>query len=320
MSAVFRGERPHTVGTMRDFLDRVLDDPVSALKGVYFGLAAGFVSLRSSEFASPLLEWRHAPLWFALTIVIGGLAVILVRRTPLEVHDRFPILVILASLIWTVGVIRSRFLLFGSAAMQAPRYAPYTTLVGIGLILLLASKVRFQPSLRRPLLLVAAVVVGANALGSLKVLDNQQWVDRQKGEMTDLRAYVLDETQLFDVTGGRCSSAPCLAPGGSSTTCGWLRSVATRVHDPNGNRTSRPDLCPLGRHGHHRSTGAVLCLTRDRSTRCSSRGRWNEPPFELAEAIERSGTEIPTSSRDQADRLVVRALRSVCGQPTDPHP
>ena len=126
MSAVFRGERPHTAGTVGYFLDRVLDDPVAPLKGMYYGLAAGFVSLRSSEFASPLLEWRHAPVWFALTVVLGGLALMLVRRTPLEVHDRFPILVILASLIWTAGVIRSRFLLLGPATMQAPRDACHT--------------------------------------------------------------------------------------------------------------------------------------------------------------------------------------------------
>ena len=188
------------------------------------------------------------------------------------------------------------------------------------MILLLASKVRFQPSLRSPLLVVVAVVVVANVLGSLKVLDNQRWVDRQKGEMTDLRLYVLDETQLFDVTGGRCSSAPCLragwflydmrlAPfrGDQSPRSEWesdLRDPTFALWDDMA-ATDRLELC------------FALPETDDEMLIA-----WtlSEPPFELAEAIERSGTEIPTSSRAVADRLVVRALRSVCGQPTDPHP
>ena len=82
LSAVFRGERPHTVGTMGDFLDRVLDDPVAALKGMYYGLAASFVSLRSSEFASPLLEWRPcAALVTMRPLQLGRPSSALVRRT-----------------------------------------------------------------------------------------------------------------------------------------------------------------------------------------------------------------------------------------------
>ena len=138
--------------------------------------------------------------------------------------------------------------------------------------------------------------------------------------MTDLRAYVLDQTQLFDVTGGRCSNAPCLragwflydmrlAPfrGDESPRSEWesdLRDLTFAVWDDMA-ATDRLELC----FALPETDDAMLIV-------------WtlNEPPFELAEEIERSGTEIPTSSRALADRLVVRALRSVCGQPTDAHP
>jgi len=318
ISSLVRGERLHQGTSNRDFADYVISEPGEVVKGLYYSLARVFVALRPAEGASPLLEWDQAPLWVALTIVVGAVAAVLVWRTPLRAVEHFPILIILTGLIWIVGVLKGRLQGFGVDVTQTDRYAPYTTLIGVGLLLLLASKVRFEPRLRGPFMVLAASVVLVNGLGSLKITDNEVWVDRQQGELADLRAYVRDETQELDIVGQRCSREPCLR------AAWFLQDMGLAAfRDADGPRATGEakvrnlvyDRLDELSAGEKRDVCITSSLLDD-----ATFVEWvlDEPPFALSAAIAEASREIPEDASSTADRLVVRALRSACRQSTEP--
>jgi hypothetical protein len=333
LSAVFSGERSHHELPILEFVESGLRNPGEFLGGLYYSMSTVFVALRPDGLAGPLLGWGHATPWFALTVAIGGLAMVLVWRTPLRTHDRFGILVILTGVIWTVGVLRARAFVIepahlrpgggralGAAAMQAPRYAVYTTLIGVGLILLLASKLRFQPRLRAPLMVVAAFVVLANGLGSLKLVDNQRWVAEQERQVTDLRAYVLDETQEFDPPGRRCTQpVSCLR------AASWLydEKLASFRGDPSPRPAWVQQLRELAFARYDDMAvpdeRRTVCI-RSKVSNDHDLFEWllNSPLFGLTSVIQRAGLEIPDDEQAEAERLVVRLVRDQCRQPTEP--
>ena len=139
----------------------------------------------------------------------------------------------------------SRFLLLGPTTMQAPTARAVHVARGSRFESCCSpQRSDFQPRLRRPLLLTAAVVVLANTLGSLKILDNQLFVDRQKGEMSrpagvcarSDAAVRCDWRPMFERSLSPRRVVPLRHATGSVP---WRRESAIRM----GIGLPRPDLC-----------------------------------------------------------------------------
>ncbi|HEX6418615.1 MAG TPA: hypothetical protein VFZ77_08955, partial [Acidimicrobiales bacterium] len=141
LGRLLTGERSHGEQSFGQFIGLVREDPGGAVGAGVDALAGALVGFRDEppDLLS-FLSWDWSA-WGALaTLVLAAAAVVGVRRGGLTSHDHFPLMLVLASGIWSAGVVRSRLWLVGSEAMQAPRYVSYTTLLGVGLILVLAAK------------------------------------------------------------------------------------------------------------------------------------------------------------------------------------
>ena len=156
--------------------------PLELVEGAYYALATAFVSsLHPEDGATALVSWDLAPLWFIVTVGVAAIATIPHRQDATTSTRSLP------------DPPRAHRLCLGGRsaadqsrlrvvleAMQAPRLALFTVLIGIGLLLLLASKTLDRPRLRRPLLALAAVIVLANGIGSAQLIaDNQHWIKEQ---------------------------------------------------------------------------------------------------------------------------------------------
>ena len=318
LSAIFTGERSHASGSILDFVSYAFDSPREVFRGAYYSVATVFVALRGKGWETLLLERNRYPFWFAVTAVTAVLAILVLRRSPLRSQDCFPLLIILSSAFWTLGTMQARLEDGGAQVMQAPRYASYTTLAGVGLVLLIAPKLQFAGGLRVPLLLIGGFVVLVNGVGSYNLLDNGAWVDEQARELTNLRAYVRDETQEFHVVGGRCTRGPCLRAGYflQDLELGAFRHEA--IHPPSWERDLRDVAFERLDQLSRKDVRAVHEAARALEDRELYDWVLNDAPIELGASIDREGIEIPPAQQADAERLVVRVVRAQTGEPTDP--
>lgn len=210
--AVLTGERRHGSLALRDFIEVVWNDVPEAARGVYFALAGGFVGLhRDPASGLAAIGWGSAWLWLLITAVLVSIAAVGLARSGIKPSHHLPIMLMLTSAIWVGGVLKSRLWLLGAEAMQAPRYAAYTSLLGLGLLLLIGST---WASLGRLRLLAGgaiAVVVVANAIGSIAVTLDDRGAVRQDLELASIAKYVDGRRELPAISGLQCQrNTPCL--------------------------------------------------------------------------------------------------------------
>lgn len=315
LGALFRGQREHAGTTWPDFLSDVVTDPLPALEALYYGVSTSFVAMRTGDEAGPLLEWGFAPLWFGLTVGAVAVAVFLIVKNGVARPHYFPILLAMAGGVWILGVVKARLHLAGPEALQTDRYAAYTALVGVALVLLLTSLSRGHRDMRRVLLAGAAIVVVANAAASLALLDHDDAVAAQKQEIADIRAYAADEIQDFDVRGGRCSRISC----GSLALFLYDMGVgpfADEIPPPAWESDIRSVVSGRFADFGGDERFAVCATTAGLDDAALVTYAREEAPLRLAEDID--PTDVPADRAADADRVVVRAVRSRCGQSTEP--
>lgn len=315
LGALFRGQREHVAAPWSEFLSDVVTDPLPAVEALYYGLSTSFVALRTSDEAGPLLEWGFAPLWFACTLGAVALAVRLGLRTGVERHHYFPLLLAMAGGVWILGVVKARLHLAGPEALQTDRYAPYTALVGIALVLLLAALSRGRREVRRGLLAAVVVVVVANAAGSLELLDHDDAVAAQEREINDIRAYVADEIQDFDVRGGRCRRISCGSLAFFLYDAGvgpFADGIPPPTWETEIRRVVADRFADLS--AEERFTTCATTATLDDAALVAFVA--TDSPVRLDASIDLSGI-VPADRAADAERVVVRAVRSRCGQSTE---
>ncbi len=314
LSVVFTGERTHgNVQTMGGFLRDNLEKPGDALQGLYYAFSTVFVALRPQNDESLLLAWGWAPLWFVLAIVIGGIAFVLVIRTPLHPHEHFSIMLIMTGMIWIVGVLRARLWITGPEGLQASHYPAYTTLIGLGLALLLASKTETVRGVRRPLAVLAAFVVLINGAGSLKILQSDRAQADQRQQLVDIYAFVDDEIQGLPGHWTYCADGSCLRSAQFLEEHGL---AAFRGQGPNRDYTVELRSLvhqPLDDAGAKESEALCRTVVRSDDDRLLE-WAYGESPLRLDAAMETSGFEVSPANAMDADRVVLRTLRSHCRQ------
>lgn len=207
LGELLSGTRAHGEIPWRTFLDIVRDQPADILRAGSEALAGGLFGFHDEG----LLSWDWGWLGLAATLILLAAAGIGLRRGRLESHDHFPLMLILASVIWSAGVLRSRFWLGGVEVMRTPRFVPYTTLLGLGVILLVAGKWRVLRRWRYAVGATLAVVVAVNAIGSLLVSVDGDGKRQQDLELTSLREYVEGSVDVPILAGLQCHfTTPCL--------------------------------------------------------------------------------------------------------------
>jgi hypothetical protein len=212
LGSLLTGTRTHGEMPWGSFFDLVRDRPAEVAQTVRDAIAAGLVGYRASPTSGlGILGWDMAWLGVVVTLVLALAATFGVARSRIEQRDHFPLMLIGASAIWSAGVIRSRFWFLGPDAMRADRYVAYTTLLGLGLIVLLAGK---WSSLGRWRLVAAptvSIVVMLSAVGTLAVTVEDAGERVQEVELASLRNFV-EGTIDVPVQGGlQCKvRTPCL--------------------------------------------------------------------------------------------------------------
>ena len=319
LGVVFTGRRSHDGSSWSGFAEWVVTRPAELLRGLYYALASVLGALNPEKEALVFLSWDFAPVWFILTVAVAALAVYLLLQTPLHRRDHFPILLILTGCVWIGGVLRTRVFPDGPEAMQAPRLALYTAVVGVGLVLLLASKSIDVPSIRRPLLVLGVLIVLANGIGSLRLsVDNQHWIARQPELRQELREFVLGQGHEY-TDGSRCGRrADCLEPA-------WflydMALVPFDEEDPGAERWAIElrrlvsgqlnDLTPDER--------IELCLAAEVSDDPALLDlAVNYSPVDLESAFAGAGIDTSHAARSAAERIAIQGIRLACGLPITP--
>lgn len=213
---LLRGQKGHGGDGPFQFAETLITDPVEPLQSFYYALSQAFVGLHHEATGFTLIRWDLAVIWFAVGMTLTGLAAWGVRRGGVDAADHFPIMLIIATLFWTLGVVRSRVWFFGpEATMQQPRYGINTTMFGIGVLLLLVNKrASLVPRARALAGGLITLIVVANLAGSLSVTTDDSGEVRQDREVAALREYIVGDRDQAPGLGLACSNwAPCFEAG-----------------------------------------------------------------------------------------------------------
>jgi hypothetical protein len=212
LGALLTGTRTHGELPWGSFLDLVRDRPAEVAATVRDAIAAGLVGYRDNPTSGlGILSWDLAWYGFAVTLVLALAATLGLVRSGIEQRDHFPLMLIGATAIWSAGVIRSRFWLFGPNAMHADRYAAYTTLLGLGLIVLLAGRWSILGRWRLVVGATVSIVVMLSAVGTLAVTVEDVGERAQEAELASLRDFVEGSIDVPVQGGLQCKvRTPCL--------------------------------------------------------------------------------------------------------------
>ena len=212
LGALLTGTRPHGELPWGSFLDLVRDRPAEVAAMVRDAIAAGLVGYRDIPIGGlGILSWDLAWYGFAVTLVLTLAATLGLVRSGIEQRDHFPLMLIGATAIWSAGVIRSRFWLFGPDAMRADRYVAYTTLLGLGLIVFLAGKWSILGRWRLVVGATVYIVVMLSAIGTLAVTVEDVGERAQEAELASLRDFVEGSIDVPVQEGAQCNvRTPCL--------------------------------------------------------------------------------------------------------------
>jgi hypothetical protein len=212
LGALLTGTRTHGELPWGSFLDLVRDRPAEVAGTVRDAIAAGLVGYRDHPTSGlGILSWDLAWYGFAVTLVLALAATLGLMRSGIERRDHFPLMLIGATAIWSAGVIRSRFWFSGPDAMRADRYVAYTTLLGLGLIILLAGKWSILGRWRLVVGTTVSIVVMLSAIGTLAVTVDEVGERVQEAELASLRAFVEGSVDVPVQGGLQCNvQTPCL--------------------------------------------------------------------------------------------------------------
>ncbi len=212
LGALLTGTRTHGELPWGSFLDLVRDRPAEVAATVRDAMAAGLVGYRGNPTSGlGILSWDLAWYGFAVTLVLALAATLGLVRNGIEQRDHFPLMLIGATAIWNAGVIRSRFWLFGPNVMRADRYVAYTTLLGLGLIVLLAGKWSILGRWRLVVGATVSIVVMLSAVGTLAVTVDDVGERAQEAELASLRDFVEGSIDVPVQGGAQCKvRTPCL--------------------------------------------------------------------------------------------------------------
>lgn len=317
LSKLIHGQRVLVNPSLGDFAKFLVDEPRQVIDASSYALATIFVGL-GGETNVPLTEWHNARWWFLLTVVVVAAAIFLIWRTGLKKRDHFPILIILTGLVWVGGVFKARVSLLGpEVGMQVPRYAMITGIVGVGIILLLAPRIKDAGRGGWILLVFGALVVVANGYASFHVSQDDE-VAAQKADIAQVRAYVFDEVYDYRV-GFRCSAVPCLRASWfmfdenlavfnseDGPRFAWEEDLRYEIYKPFPTMTVDEifGACDI-----------VIASNDD----AVATWAFSDAGLALDSTLTRERIQIPEPERAFAERTVVRALRTTCGQSTKPN-
>ena len=300
LGRLLTGERSHGEQSFGQFIALVREDPGGAVGAGIDTLAGALVGFRDLP-PTPLsfLSWDWSA-WGALaTLVLAAAAVVGVRRGGLTSHDHFPLMLVLASGIWSAGVIRSRLWLAGSEAMQASRYVSYTTLLGVGLILVVAAKWAVLRAWRFPSGAVLLVAVLVSATGSLDLTRDVTGEHSQRASLTSLDQFVEGSIDAPSGGGLQCTVRhPCL----EAAWYLWDEGLGPFAGRPSGVPSWVPEL-----------RAAVFAEIRsipvkERPWVCAL----TTPAADLSPGVDALGVSVPPGSDAEAEKIYRRALDVQC--------
>lgn len=251
LGTLLTGTRTHGELPWGSFLDLVRDRPAEVAATVRDAIAAGLVGYRANPTSGlGILSWDLAWYGFAVTLVLALAATLGLVRSEIEQRDHFPLMLIGATAIWIAGVIRSRFWFAGPDAMHADRYVAYTTLLGLGLIVLMAGKWSILGRWRLVVGATVSIVVMLGAVGTLAVTVEDVGERAQETELASLRNFV-EESIDVPVQGGlQCNvRTPCL----EAAWFLWDRGLGPFSGQPSG----APEWVPVFRSAVYASLRAM---------------------------------------------------------------
>jgi hypothetical protein len=302
LGRLLTGTRAHGEISLRTFLEIARDRPVDLLQAGAEGLAGALFAFQADPpSALPVLSWDWAWLGVVATLVLVVGGTIGLLRARLEPSDHFPLMLTLASAIWVAGVLRSRFWLAGTDVMRAPRFFPYTALLGLGLILLVAGKWQVLRRWRYPVAAVISLAVAVNAITSLALTLDDEGERRQDVELASLLQYVEGSIEAPVQSGRQCKlRTPCL----EAAWYLWDEGLGPFAEQPSDAEGWVPDL-RASVFAEIRSLAAVPLRTRcDRLP--------TAPDEEVLEHIESRGAMVPDDGRGEAVAIYRRAFEVEC--------
>jgi len=311
LKPIIGGQRQHGGGSATDFADYLVSEPADVAKAIYYALAQAVVAFHTNVSGLGIVRWSSAWFWFVATVALLVAAAVGVRRFGWQTADHFPIMLMLASLVWTGGVIRARATFWGPVVMQQPRYAAYTAVFGVGLVLLVATKAH---RLRWGGVLVAAVLVGTlagNTAVAIATTQDDSGERVQENQLKRLRAYVETESEAAPILGLDCSDwSSCL----EGAWYLWDRKLGPFADDA---EPREPWLIPFREavydRYHDADAAGKIALCETVATATSE--DWLQDltdPNGLASYIEATGAEIPADSVDEAAAITGKAMRVKC--------
>jgi hypothetical protein len=251
LGALLTGTRTHGELPWGSFLDLVSDRPAEVAATVRDAIAAGLVGYRENPTSGlGILSWDLAGYGLAVTLVLALVATLGLVRSGIEQRDHFPLMLIGATAIWSVGVIRSRVWLLGPDAMHADRYVAYTTLLGLGLILILAGKWSILGRWRLVVGATVSIVVMLSAVSTLAVTVEDVGERAQEAELASLRDFVKGSIDAPVQKGLQCNvRTPCL----EAAWFLWDRGLGPF----SGQRSGAPEWVPVFRSAVYASLRAM---------------------------------------------------------------
>jgi len=135
---VFKGGRVHTSSSFSDLAKFILVNPGEFVKSVMKSFSLMFVFTRTSDSAIILSFLKTYQLGIVLSSIWLIIAVYAFFKTKDKVKIAFPVLLVLTGMVFILGTLKSRALVLGSDAMLTPRYYTFYTLVGFGVIMIIA--------------------------------------------------------------------------------------------------------------------------------------------------------------------------------------
>ncbi len=310
---LLRGQKGHGGEGPLAFAETLLTDPAEPLHSFYFALSQAFVGLHRGDAGFLLIRWDFAILWFAVGMFLVGFAAWGVRKGGIGPRDHFPIMLVIATLFWTLGVVRSRVWFFGpEATMQQPRYGANTTLLGVGVLLLLVNhRKSLVPRARAGVGGLIALVVVANLAGSISVSRDSASERQQDNEVVQLRAYIVGDRDDAPNLGLSCSDwAPCFEAGSYL----WGERLGPFSGDP--------DDRPTWYVGFRDAVYDRFYETADetKTTLCAALANASIDVLTaditsedgLAPWLERGGVEVPDDDVEAAATFTGRAMDSSC--------
>jgi hypothetical protein len=300
LGRLLTGVRSHGEQSFGQFIDLTRGDPGGAVRAGIDALAGALVGFRDEPpTLLPFLSWDWSAWGVLATLVLAAAAVVGVRRGGLTSHDHFPLMLVLASGIWSAGVIRSRFWMSGPEAMREYRYVPYTTLLGVGLILVLAAKWAVLGGWRFPSGAVLLVAVLASATGSLDLTRDVTGEHAQRTSLATLDQFVEGSIDAPSVGGLQCTvERPCL----EAAWYLWDEGLGPFAGRPSGAPSWVPEL-----------RAAVFAEIRSipvkqRPWACALTMR----AADLSPGVDALGVSVPPGSDAEAEKIYGRAFEVQC--------